>query len=275
MRRQKQWGRWLTYIVLSAGMAIMILPLLWMISTSFKTLEEASQIPIQWIPSTFRFSNYVEVFRVIPMARFMLNTLFVSVTVTVVSLFVSSLAAYAFARIEFKGRNTLFFIYLATLMVPGQVTMIPVFILLRSFNMLDTYSALIFPSIFTAFGVFMLRQFFLSIPKELEEAATVDGCSRFRIYWNIVLPLSTAAFVTLGIFIFLQEWSQFLWPLIVIDSIELQTIQVGLRTFMGEYGTEWPLLMAGAVIAELPIVLLYMFCQRYVIEGIATSGIKG
>lgn len=265
----------ISYLILISGTWIMVLPFLWMVSSSFKNLEEVMEIPIRWIPETFRFHNYAEVFTIIPMARFILNSFFISVTVTVLTLFVSSLAAYAFARLSFKGRHALFFMFLATLMVPHQVTMIPNFMIMKYLGWLNTYYALIIPSIFSAFGVFMMRQFFLTIPKELEEAARMDGCNRFRIYWNIMLPLAKPAFVTLGIFTFLGEWNSFLWPLIVIDDLNLQPIQVGLRTFMGEFGTDWHLMMAGALIAELPILIFYGFCQKYIIEGIATSGIKG
>lgn len=265
----------ISYLILLSGAWIMVLPFLWMLSSSLKNLEEVMEIPIRWIPETFRFHNYLEVFKVIPMARFLANSLFVSLTATVLTLFVSSLAAYAFARLPFKGRTTLFFMFLATLMVPHQVTMIPNFMVMKYLGWLNTYYALIIPSIFSAFGVFMMRQFFLTIPKELEEAARMDGCNRFRIYWNIMLPLAKPAFVTLGIFTFLNEWNSFLWPLICIDDINLQPVQVGLRTFMGEFGTDWHLMMAGALIAELPILIFYIFCQRYIIEGIATSGIKG
>ncbi|WP_243767608.1 carbohydrate ABC transporter permease [Paenibacillus agricola] len=240
-----------------------------------KNLEEVSEIPIRWIPETFRFSNYVEVFQSIPMGRFILNSFFVAISVTVLAIIVSSLAAYAFARLNFKGKSTLFLCFLTTMMIPQQVTMIPNFLIMKEFGWLNTYNALIFPHLFTAFGVFMLRQFFLSIPVELEEAARIDGCSRFRIYWNIMIPLAKPAFVTLGVFLFLGEWNSFLWPLIVIDSVNLQPIQVGLRTFQGEFTTHWHLMMAGALIAELPVLLFYVFCQRYIIEGIATSGIKG
>jgi multiple sugar transport system permease protein len=267
--------RIVVYVILLAGIVITILPLIWMVTTALKTNNEAVQVPIQWWPSIPQFSNFVDVFNAIPLWRMLFNTTFVSFTVTVLSLFINSLAAYAFARLQFKGREVLFYAYLATLMVPGQVTMIPLFMLMKWLGWLDSYNALIWPSIFTAFGVFMLRQFFMGIPKEIEEAATIDGCGPFRIYWRMILPLSTASLVTLGIFLFLQEWSSFLWPLIVTTSPEMQTVQVGLRSFLGEYGTDWPLLMAGASIAELPILILYIFCQRYVIEGIATTGVKG
>ncbi|NOU97818.1 ABC transporter permease subunit [Paenibacillus sp. LMG 31456] len=265
----------ITYAILITFSGIMILPFIWMVSSSLKNLDEVSEIPIRWIPETFRFSNYVEVFQSIPMGRFILNSFFVAISVTVLAILVSSLAAYAFARLNFKGKSTLFLCFLTTMMIPQQVTMIPNFLIMKEFGWLNTYNALIFPQLFTAFGVFMLRQFFLSIPVELEEAARIDGCSRFRIYWNIMIPLAKPAFVTLGIFIFLGEWNSFLWPLIVIDSVALQPIQVGLRTFQGEFTTHWHLMMAGAFIAELPVLLFYVFCQRYIIEGIATSGIKG
>ncbi|MEK3722998.1 carbohydrate ABC transporter permease [Paenibacillus sp. FSL H8-0034] len=270
-----RWIKGLSYLLLIAGLWVMVLPFVWMVSSSFKTLEQVNEFPIRWIPAQLHFENYIEVFRIIPMARFMVNTVFVSVLVTVVTLMVCALAAYAFARLEFKGRDTLFFCYLATMMVPGQVTIIPTFIMMKYFGWIDTYYALTIPLFFSAFGVFMMRQFFMTIPKELEEAAIIDGCSRVRTFWSIVLPLAKPAFVTLGIFTFLNEWNSFLWPLIVINKVDLQTLQVGLRTFQGEFGTQWHLLMAGTVIAELPILALYILAQKYIIAGIATSGIKG
>jgi multiple sugar transport system permease protein len=270
-----RWIKGLSYLLLFAGLWVMVLPFVWMVSSSFKTLEQVNEFPIRWIPEQFHFENYIEVFRIIPMARFMGNTIFVSVLVTAVTLIVCALAAYAFARLEFKGRDTLFFCYLATMMVPGQVTIIPTFIMMKYFGWIDTYYALTIPLFFSAFGVFMMRQFFMTIPKELEEAAIIDGCSRIRTFWSVVLPLAKPAFVTLGIFTFLNEWNSFLWPLIVINKVDLQTLQVGLRTFQGEFGTQWHLLMAGTVIAELPILALYILAQKYIIAGIATSGIKG
>lgn len=271
----QRWTHLFSYIILAAGAVIMLLPFLWMISSSLKNLEESMEIPIRWIPNVFRFSNYAEVFVVIPMARFILNTLFISLSTTALALLFCTMAAYAFARLNFIGKNVLFYLFLSALMIPQQVTMIPNFLMMKYFGWINTYYALIIPSIFTAFGIFMMRQFFLTIPKELEEAARIDGCSRFRIYWNIMLPLSKPALVTLGIFNFLSEWNSFLWPLLVIDNVNLQPIQVGLKTFEGEFGTQWHLLMAGALIAELPIIIFYLFCQRYIIAGIATSGIKG
>lgn len=271
----QRWTHMFSYLILAAGSVIMLLPFLWMISSSLKNLEESMEIPIRWIPNVFRFSNYAEVFVVIPMARFILNTLFISLSTTALALLFCTMAAYAFARIDFKGKHVLFYLFLSALMIPQQVTMIPNFLMMKYFGWINTYYALIIPSIFTAFGIFMMRQFFLTIPKELEEAARIDGCNRFRIYWMIMLPLSKPALVTLGIFNFLSEWNSFLWPLLVIDNVNLQPIQVGLKTFEGEFGTQWHLLMAGALIAELPIIIFYLFCQRYIIAGIATSGIKG
>lgn len=267
--------RILTYVLVLAGVAVTIVPLLWMVSTALKTHAEAVSVPIQWFPRVPQFSNFVDVFYAIPLARMLFNTAFVSVSVTALSLVTSTLAAYAFARLEFKGREVVFFAYLGTLMVPEQVTMVPIFILMRSLGWLDSYPALIFPSAFTAFGVFLLRQFFLAIPRELEDAARVDGMNRLRVLLRIIVPLATPALVTLGVFLFISEWSRFLWPLIVVQSPEMQTVQVGLRTFLGEFGTDWTLLMAGATVAELPILVLYVFLQRYIIDGIATSGVKG
>jgi multiple sugar transport system permease protein len=206
---------------------------------------------------------------------FYLNSIIVAVCVTVGQVFTSSLAAYAFARLHFPGRDKLFLGYLGTLMVPYVVTMIPVFILLRLMHLVDTYAALILPAMFSAYGTFMLRQFFLTIPTELEDAARIDGCGKWGIYANVILPLSKPALATLTTFVFLNNWNSFMWPLIVISSPEKKTLPIGLYAFMGQYDTEWTLLMAASLMVLLPVLVVFMLGQRYFVRGIVLSGLKG
>ena len=219
--------------------------------------------------------NYVEVVRKIPFGRFYLNSLIVATVTTIGVLITSSMAAYSFARIDYPFRDTLFLAYLGTLMIPGQVTMIPVFILFKRIGLIDTLWALILPGMFTAYGTFLLRQFFLSIPRDLEEAAIIDGATRFRIYTTIVLPLSKAALATLATFTFMWQWNDFMWPLIVINTQTKMTIPVGLAHFQGMYSTQWTLLMAGAVLATLPVIIVFIFNQRFFVQGIMLTGLKG
>lgn len=208
-------------------------------------------------------------------AAFYLNSVIVAVCVTCGQVFTSSLAGYAFARLHFPGRDKLFLSYLGTLMVPYVVTMIPVFILLRMMHLVDTYAALILPAMFSAYGTFMLRQFFLTIPTELEDAARIDGCTKWGIYTNVILPLSKPALATLTTFVFLSNWNSFMWPLIVISSPEKKTLPIGLYAFMGQYTTEWTLLMAASLMVMLPVLLVFMLGQRYFVKGIVLSGLKG
>ena len=210
-----------------------------------------------------------------PFAAFYLNSIIVGVVVTIGQVMTSSLAAYAFSRLQFPGRDKVFFAYLATMMIPGSVTMIPVFVLMRMFNWIDTYKALIVPAIFTAYGTFMLRQFFMTLPKDLEYAAKIDGCGFFRIYWTIILPLSKPALATLTVFTFMGNWGSFMWPLLVTNTMEMRTLPIGLQSFQTQYSTDWHLLMAGSTMMMLPIVIIFMFTQRYFVEGVKLSGIKG
>ncbi len=208
-------------------------------------------------------------------AVFYLNSVLVAVCVTLGQVLTSSLAAYAFARLSFPGRDKLFLGYLGTLMVPYVVTMIPVFILLRMMHLIDTYAALILPAMFSAYGTFMLRQFFVTIPTELEDAARIDGCGKWRIYTNVILPLSKPALATLTTFVFLGNWNTFMWPLIVISSPEKKTLPIGLYAFMGQYNTEWTLLMAASMMVLLPVLVVFVLGQRYFVKGIVLSGLKG
>jgi len=264
-----------TYVLLSAAAVVMLLPFIWMLSTSLKTPSSVFVYPPEWIPKPVEWTNYVQVTRVMPFLRYVLNTAAVASSVTLLHLVVSSLAAYAFARLRFPGRNRLFLAYLATLMVPGQVTLIPNFLIVKYLGWIDTYQALIIPQIFSAFGTFLLRQFFLTIPNELEDAARIDGASSFAIYWRIVLPLSGPALATLGVFTFTAQWNNFLWPLIVINDEQMRTLTVGLRALVGQFTVQYPLLMAGSVISILPMLVMFLVAQRFFVRGIALTGLGG
>ncbi|WP_307336932.1 carbohydrate ABC transporter permease [Caldalkalibacillus uzonensis] len=253
---------------------IMIVPFLWMISTSLKSKGATMVLPPQWIPDEISLDNYIRVAEVFPVEKFLLNSIIVAVFTTVGQLLLCSMAAYVFARIQFKGRETLFLLYLATLMVPTQVTMIPQFILMKYLGWLDTYQALIVPGVFSAFGTFLLRQSFLTIPKSLEEAAFIDGASHFRVYWQIILPLAKPALATLAVFSFMQSWNNFLWPLIIISDRNMMTLPLGLSMLHGRWETDWNLMMAGVVISVIPILSVYLFAQKYFIRGITLSGLK-
>jgi multiple sugar transport system permease protein len=268
-------GRTLTYLVVAGGALVMIVPFLWMASTAFKEPGAAFDYPPTWIPSPFSFENFREVWTIVPFDRYLFNSLFVAVCITVGEVLTSSLAAYAFARLRFPGRDAIFLMYLATLMIPGQVTIIPNFILMRWFGWIDTYQGLIIPTAFTAFGTFLLRQYFLSIPRELEEAARIDGASYFQVWSRIIMPLASPAIATLAVFSFMGAWNSFLWPYIMINSSEMRTITVALRSFQTDYGTEWGLMMAGSLIAVLPMLVIFLAAQRYFVRGIATTGFGG
>lgn len=267
------------FAALFVGAVSMAAPFLWMVSTS---LAEAGQVFAEnrpwwqeWLPTSFVWQNYVKVWSVVPFAQFYLNSIFVSLCITLGQVGTSAMAAYAFARLNFPGRDKIFFGYLATMMIPGAVTMIPVFILLEHFKWIDTYKALILPGIFTAYGTFMLRQFFLTLPKDLEDAAKIDGCSYLRIFWHIILPLSKPALATLTTFTFMGSWMNLMWPLIVVNTHTKYTLPVGLAYFQGIHGTDWTLLMAASMMMILPILIVFLFNQRFFVEGIKLTGIKG
>lgn len=267
--------RVLLYIVLILIAVIMVVPFLWMLSTSLKTQYDAVKIPPVWIPDPPQWENYVKLFTEQPMFQFMLNTIKIVFFVVLGQLFFSSLAAYSFARISFKGRNVVFFFYIATLMVPGQVTMIPTYLMFAKAGLTDNHLALILPAFFSAFGVFLLRQFFMSLPRELEEAAEIDGCNPFMTYWRIMLPLVVPAMLTLGVFTLMNTWNDYMGPLIYLSSPEKYTMTLGIAYFKGVYTTQWNLVMAGSIVSVVPILIAYLCAQKYFIEGIAFSGVKG
>lgn len=254
---------------------IMLVPFLWMLSSSFKFDREIFSYPIQWIPETFRFSNYVEVWSRLPFLTYYFNTFKIAALSTLGRLTLSSMAAYSFAKLNYPGRDKLFLCYLATMMIPWHATMIPQFLVNRTLGLYGTHAVLILMAMFNAFGVFLLRQFMMGIPDELCQAARIDGCSELRIYANIILPLSKPGLATLTVMTFTSVWNDYLAPMIYLDKQDMRTIQIGLTAFKSTYNTEYGLLMAGTVCSLLPIVIIYIFAQRYLVEGMSFTGVKG
>lgn len=257
-----------------AGSLVMLMPFLWMLSTALRTRAATMVFPPQFIPREPTFDNFRQVTEMFPMFRFLWNSLLVAALATFGQIAFSSLAGYAFGRMKFKGRNQLFLLYLAMMMVPSQVTMIPQFILMRELSWLDSHTALIAPAMFGILGTFLMRQAFLKIPNELEEAAFMDGANHFQVFIKVCLPLVKTSMATVGIFAFMGSWNDFLWPLIVINTRELATLPLGLSLLQGRWGTDWNLMMAGSLISVIPIVIVYLFAQKYFIQGMAMSGMK-
>ncbi|MBC1285944.1 carbohydrate ABC transporter permease [Listeria booriae] len=263
-----------TYTIIVLGGAIMVLPFIWMVSTAFKSGAASMVLPPQFIPDEPTWSNFERVFEMFPMLQFLVNSIVVAIVTTVGQMLFCSMAAYAFARIEFWGRDKLFLLYLATMMVPAQVTMIPQFILMKQLGWLDSYTGLIVPGLFGVFGTFLLRQAFMGIPKELDEAVFMDGGNHFTVFRKVILPLAKPTFATLGILTFMQSWNSYLWPLIVTSSQEMATLPLGLSLLQGRYGTDFGLMMAGVLISVIPILAVYLFAQKYFIQGMTMSGMK-
>ncbi|CAM4160107.1 carbohydrate ABC transporter permease [Lederbergia lenta] len=275
MHRSTVMKRISIHTLLIIGSFIMVLPFIWMIITSLKTFNESMIVPPTILPETMEWGNYIKVFTQMDYLKYFSNTFFMTVGRTVGQLFLCSMAAYAFARLKFPLKNLLFILIIAVLMVPSQIVLIPTFAVMRTFGWIDTFYALIVPGVFSAFGVFLLRQFFMTIPRELDEAAKIDGCSFFGIYWRIILPLSRPALVALAIFTALASWNDFLYPLIMTNSDNMRVLSVGIANFQGQYKTDYPLLMAGSVLSAMPMILVFLFLQRYFIQGIALTGSKG
>lgn len=265
-------GIYLTVIVVTI---IMLLPFAWMLSASLKLSRDVFAFPIEWIPSQPRWENYVDIWTKIPLALFIYNTSKLTIIVTVLQLLTSSFAAYAFAKLHFPYKNTLFLGYIATIAMPWQVYMVPQFLLMREFGLNNTHLALIFLQAFTAFGVFLMRQFYMSVPNELCEAARIDGMNEYQIWAKIMLPLSKPALSTLTIFTFVTTWNDFLGPMIYLTKTELKTIQIGLRMFISQYSAEYGLIMAASVVALIPVLVVFLALQRFFVEGVASTGLKG
>ncbi len=274
-RTRRYLGDALLHVVLILGALTMIVPFLWMVSTSLKDFSQVFNIPPNWIPNPVVWSNFPDSFTALPFARAYWNSFYIAAIVVTSQLLTCSMAGYAFARIKFPFRDTVFMLFLATLMIPHQITIIPTYLIMRDLGWLDTHLALIVPpSLFSAFGVFLLRQFIKSLPEELEESAILDGANRWRIYWQIIIPLIKAPLAALAIFSFLAQWNNFFNPNIFLSTPEKFTIPLLLNQFRGLYVTDWTLMMAAATIAVLPVLLIYLVGQRYIIEGVALTGLK-
>jgi multiple sugar transport system permease protein len=262
------------YLWLYAGAFVFLLPLIWMVVASLRTQQDLFDNPASLIPGSLTFDAYGEVWRQIPFGRFFVNTVVFAGTVTVISLFFDALAAYALAKLEFRGKNVVFWLVLIVLMVPFQITLVPLFQLMSDLGLVNTIPGLVLPRITNAFGIFMLRQFFISLPRELDDAARVDGLSEWGIFRKIVLPLSKPVLVTLALFHFMYNWNDLLWPLVMTTSEQMRTLPAGLALFMGTHVVNHPVLMAGATIAMAPLIIGFVFAQRYFIQSVAMTGIK-
>ncbi len=267
------------YTILCLVALTMLFPFIWMVSTSLKETDMVFIFPPQLIPEEFHWEHYINVFKLERFGRFFFNSTVVATSIVLGQLFICSLAAYAFARLNFIGRDELFIAYLATMMIPGTVTLIPVYLIAHYLNWIDTYWGLIVPGLSSVYGMFLLRQFFLTIPKELEDAARIDGCSEFSIYWRIFVPLSKPAIATLGVFTFMGVWTDFLWPLLMANSESMRTLEVGLMVLkqrhLSWYITDWPMMMSSSVVVIAPVLVVYFFTQKYYVKGIALTGMKG
>jgi multiple sugar transport system permease protein len=271
----KRVGKILVYGGLIAVALSMLIPFLWMLSTSLMSDLEVYQFPPRFIPDTLRWSNFVEAMSLQPFGRFFLNSMIIAVVSVLGQLTFCSMAAYAFARLRFRWRDKIFALYLGTMMIPAIVTIIPSFLLINAFGWVNTYWALFTPTLSSVWGIFLLRQFFMTIPRDLEDAARVDGASELTIFLRVVLPLSKPALATLAIFAFMGCWKDFLWPLIVTNRIDMRTVEVGIANFSNLYSTDWPHQMAAAVVVMIPVVAVFIFAQKYFVRGITMTGLKG
>jgi multiple sugar transport system permease protein len=263
------------YALLVIIAIVMIGPFLWMISTAVKPKMEAYLYPPTILPSRLSLENVQAVMEIIPIFRYLANTAYLAIVGTLGQLAICAMAAYAFARLRFPGRDQIFFLFLGTMMIPGAVTMIPSFIIMKVFGWMDTYTALIVPGLASAFGTFLLRQFFLTIPNELEDAARIDGAGRLRFFLTILLPLSVPPLVTLGIFNFLGRWNAFIWPLLIIRTQSKFTIQLGLAMFRSEWTQSTHLMMTATTISVIPLMIVFVLAQKYFVQGVVLSGLKG
>lgn len=254
---------------------LFMMPIIWMVLSALKSGGEVFTVPPRPFGDKLRFGNFTEAWNFLPFGRFILNTLFVAAAGTLITLVASAMSAYAFARLHFRARESLFVLYLSTLIVPQEVIVIPMFLIMQQLGWVNSYKALILPWAFTAFGTFLLRQFFLTIPIELEEAAKIDGAGHFRILRSIIAPIAAPAFAVLAVFTFISYWNSFLWPLIIINDTSQMTVPLGLQLFLGQQAQRWELLMAAATISMIPTVLLVLALQKYLVRGIALSGLGG
>lgn len=277
MLNQKRWWEVILIYALLGGIAIaMLLPLLWLVSTAFKSgTENIFEFPPRFIPQQPTFSNFVSVWQTNPFGRYFLNSTLVAAVTVVLNLFFCSLAAYPLARLSFRGRELIFSLIVATILIPFQIVMIPLYILTVQLGLTNSYLGVIFPSIASAFGIFLMRQAFQTVPKELEEASRIDGCSELGIWWHVMIPSVRPALATLAIFVFIGSWGDFLWPLLVLNRPEYYTLPLGVARLAGSFSLDWRLIAAGSVIATAPILLFFVVMQRYIVPSEVSSGVKG
>src|SRR5690242_5333187 len=278
-RRPLRWGtigrKALGYAALTLLAAIAVIPFLWTLSTSLKNIDEVFVIPPQWLPHTPKWGNYTRLWDAFPMDRWIFNSAYIVVVAVLGKLVLASTAAYAFARLRFPGRDYIFYMFLTALMIPWEVTLIPGFVLMRQLGWIDSHLSLIVPSMGDVFGIFLLRQYFMTIPRELEDAARMDGAGYLGTFLRVIVPLSIPALAVVAVLGFMSVWNSFLWPLIMINSPDKFTLPVGLQLLNSQHGTDWTTLMAGDVIALIPVVIVYLAAQKYFVEGITMTGLKG
>ena len=267
--------RILLYMLILALAAVMLVPFLWMISASLKLNKDVFTYPVKWIPEKLEWSNYSKIWKEIPLLLFFKNSAKLTIIITAIQVFTSSFAAYAFAKLHFKGRDLLFVLYICTIAVPWQVYMVPQYIMVGKMSLTDSHLGMIMMQSFTAMGVFLMRQFYMSIPDELCEAARIDGLTEYGIYFRVVLPLAKGGIATLIISSFVTVWNDFMGPLIYLSSLEKKTLQLGLRMFISQYSSEYNLIMAASIVSLIPVFVMFAALQKFFTEGIAASGIKG
>lgn len=275
MKKKMTWGKFFIYAALILGSVMMLIPFLWMISTSLKNKSQTLAYPPIWIPRPTHFENYPEAISKFPFVQYFLNNVKIVGLITLGTVVTSTMAGYAFARMRFKGRDALFMVVLGMMMIPGQVTMIPVFLLVKDMGMINTHWSLIIPSIASSFNIFLMRQYFITLPRDLEDAAYVDGCKPLGVFFKIFLPLAGPPVSALCVLTVAGSWNSFMWPLVLISDKNKQMLSVGLLQFTGQYSSDTHLMMAAATLTLMPLMILYMFTQKYFIEGIAFSGVKG
>lgn len=254
---------------------LMVMPFLWMVSTALKGQAEIYVYPPTWLPEQIHLENFARAWQTAPFGRFYLNSIVVTLIITVFQVLTSALAAYVFARLNFPGRDLIFYLYVATLIIPLQVTMMPLYLVLNALGWINTYQGLTVPFLANAFTVFFLRQFFMTVPRELEDASRIDGCGRLRFLWQIMIPLARPALATIALFVFLSHWDDYLWPLIVTNSTDMRTLPIGLRYFVSESGSQFNYMMAAALMAVAPVLAVFFVAQKQFIEGVSLTGLKG
>jgi len=275
MKTKKSTGRVILFIFLVITAISMLIPFYWMLISSLKLNKDVFSLPMKWVPDELHFENYQTIWKKLPLVTFFKNTSKLTIITTVIQLFTSCFAAYGFAKVKFRGRDIIFLMYVTTIAVPWQVYMVPQFILMSKINLTNSHLGLILMQSFSAFGVFLIRQFYISIPDDLCEAARIDGLNEYGIFTKIVFPLGKSAMATLIIFTFVNVWNDFMGPMIYLNSTELKTIQLGIRMFISQYGADYAWIMAASVCSLVPVVIVFLSFQRFFVEGVASSGIKG